>query len=65
MKKSPIKELVKALKKDKSYYYSWQANIAMQFQDEYHRAKGYKNRDKIHKISNNAAKAFLDLLIKD
>ena len=59
-----IEKLKKALKKDESYYYSWQSNIAMKFQDEYYRTKGYKNRQKIHDISNNAAKAFLNLLIK-
>jgi len=53
------------LRKDKSYYYSWQANIACAFQDEYMRAnEGSMTRD-IHDISNNAAKYFLDMLCRD
>lgn len=53
-----IRLLSEKLKKDPDYYYSWQANIAMAFIDEYYRSKE-KN---IHEISNNAAKYFLDLL---
>jgi hypothetical protein len=61
-----VKLLVKELKKDNSYYYSWQANIAMSFKDEYNRyCKRYKNRTDIHKIANNAAKNFLNLLMRD
>ena len=60
-----IQKLIKNLKEDKELYYSYQANIAVAFQDEYHRnEKKYKNRDDIHIISNNAAKNFLNLLIK-
>ena len=62
-----IKTLVKALKKDESYRYSWQANIAMSFYDEVRRNKdickvSHKN---LHKISNEAAKHFINLLIRD
>jgi len=64
-----IKSLQKSLKKDKSvgsYYHSWQCNIAMAFKDEYDRnEKKYKNGHDIHTIANQAAKNFLDLLIKD
>ena len=61
-----ITSLRKKLKEDKELYYGYQANIAVQFQDEYARnKKKYKNRQDIHKISNTAAKNFLDLLIKD
>jgi len=61
-----IKNLCSALKKDEDYYYSWQSNIAMAFQDEYNRnSKKYKNSVDIHTISNNAAKYFLDLLINN
>lgn len=60
-----IKKLIKNLKKDKQYYYSWQANIAMAFKDEYDRcSKKYKNRKDIHNIANKAAINFLNLLIK-
>ena len=60
-----ITELVEALKNDKDLYYAYQANIAVQFQDEFERnKKRYKNRQDINEISNIAAKNFLDLLIK-
>lgn len=62
------KEFIKAfdiitekLKTDSDYYYSWQSNIAMQFQDVMHKADyDFSN---LHKLSNEAAKNFLDLLI--
>lgn len=70
-----INVLCEELAKDKSegsYYYSWQANIAMAFQDEFWR--NFEEKDEelflkiessfIHTISNQAAKNFLDLLIK-
>ena len=60
-----MRVLKKALKADPGYYYAWQANIAMQFQDEYSRHKGYKSRAVLHEISNKAAMNFLNLLIKD
>ena len=69
-----IKVIQDAMAEDKSegsYYYSWQANIAMAFQDEYarmkerHRIMGQGIFDpNIHEISNTAAKNFLDLFIK-
>lgn len=60
-----IKELQKALKTDKELYYGYQANIAMAFFDEYRRRKKqYVNIKDLHEISNNAAKIFLNLLIK-
>lgn len=62
--KSPIKDLVKALKKDKEYYIAWQANIAMAFKDEHHRQYGRTSQKKIHEIANQAANNFLNLLIK-
>lgn len=58
--------LIEALNSDEDYRYSWQANIAVQFQDEWQRA--VKNgglpitNEQIHKISNDAAVAFLNLL---
>ena len=58
--------LVKDLKEDKELFYSWQANIAVCFQDKYARdVIKYKNRGDIHKISNEAAKNFLNLLMRD
>ena len=60
-----IEKLKKALKEDKELYYAYQSNIAMAFYDEYRRCeKKYKNIEDIHRIANNAAKNFLDLLIK-
>lgn len=64
-----IKELIANLKSDKDYHYSWQANIAVAFQDAYHwheTKTGKKpTKDDIHEISNVAAKHFLDLLCMD
>jgi len=57
-----IKILQKELKKDEGYFYGWQANIAVAFQDVYHNAKDKKD---IHKISNDAAIRFLKLLISE
>lgn len=61
-------------KSEGSYYYSWQANIAMAFYDEVRRqtspkGKVYNMYDEtfgdgaLHEAANNAAKNFLDLLI--
>lgn len=52
-----------------SYYYAWQSNIAMAFKDEFDRwCKNIVGRnaapDHIHEIANEAAKNFLNLLIK-
>jgi len=59
-----VKILLTALKNDEDYYYSYQANIAMAFKDEYDRNnKKYKNRKDIHDIANQAAINFLNLLI--
>lgn len=57
-----IEKLLQELRKDKtegSYYYSWQANIAVAMQDAYRDAT---DKDDIHKISNDGAKRFLDIL---
>jgi hypothetical protein len=66
--KEVMDQLCKDLKEDKregSYYYSWQCNIAMSFFDEC-----LRNKDKVkvstknlHEITNKAAKNFLDLLL--
>ncbi len=68
--KNAVNTLIEELSKDKSegsYYYSWQANIAMAFKDEFYREtlKGHTgNNVDVHKVANQAAKNFLDLLIK-
>mgnify|MGYP000685740363 CR=1 FL=1 len=65
--KSPIKKLVKNLKKDEGYYTAWKANIAMAFSDAYNskkKTKKHLNKNDIHVISNEAADNFLSLLMK-
>lgn len=62
-----VKTLCKSLKKDPEFFYAYQANIAMQFKDEYARRrkeKRYLNNTDIHEIANDAAKSFLELLIQ-
>ena len=63
------KNMFDKIKENKDLYYAYQANIAMAFKDEYHRVKKKKgeslNSTDIHFIANNAAKYFLDLLLKD
>jgi hypothetical protein len=59
-----VKTLAKALKEDKDYRYSWQANIAVCMQDAYDYANPEDKKD-IHKISNDGANRFLDLLCKN
>lgn len=62
--------LTKALKEDKEFFYGYQANIAMQFKDEYDREwnelnlhrEGVPEKVDIHKVANAAAINFLNLL---
>lgn len=59
----------KALREQEDYYYAWQANIAMAFYDEFLRHREKVGRERmnakdVHTIANQAAKNFLDLLIK-
>lgn len=61
--KEALENLCEELEKDPAYKYTWQANIAVQFQDELTR-RGYKLPDQ-HEISNVAAKNFLNILIGD
>lgn len=56
--------VIKALKEDTGYFYSWQANIAVAFQDEFFRRNTPMTREEIHEISNKAAKDFLILLTR-
>lgn len=63
-----IKALSKALAKDPDFYMTWQANIAVQFQNEWMRESANGGlpctKEHVHKISNKAAKSFLNLLIR-
>jgi hypothetical protein len=55
--------LVSALNNDESYRYSWQANIAVAFQDAC-RSEGIAF-PQLHAVSNEAAKNFLNILCRD
>lgn len=59
---SSISELIKHLKDDPDYYFSWQSNIAMGYFDE---AVGNSrdSRETLHTIANDGAKRFLDNLV--
>lgn len=61
--KEAVDHLRSELKKDQGYYFSWQSSIAVSFQNELSR-NGYKLPDQ-HKISNDAAKSFLSILLAD
>ncbi|MCP3685393.1 MAG: hypothetical protein GY861_22305 [bacterium] len=56
-----VRILTKAIKEDPDFYYSYQANIAVAFQDEAERQNSEDPFEKIYSISNEAAKNFLDL----
>ena len=62
-----VNHLVAEMKIDSSYREGWKANIAVQFQDSVRwykkkNNKRYLSSSDIHKISNEAADNFLDLL---
>lgn len=57
-----VKKLCKALVADEGYWYSWKANIAMAFKDEFD-TNGVSST--VHEIANNAADNFLKLLCRD
>ena len=59
-----VKCLCAALRSDKGYYISWQANIAMAFCDENRRQGSRDSYVKVHKVANAAAVNFLNLLIR-
>lgn len=77
--KTAMRVLTEELRTDPGYYMSWQANIAVQFQDEYkkyHDSKyilvtlakldllpHFHSQDDIHKVSNKAADNFLKMLL--
>lgn len=61
-----VKVIIDAMNEDKSegsFYYSWQANIAMAFVDEMD-GYGLIEKSLLHKVANDAAKRFLDLLCR-
>jgi hypothetical protein len=67
-----ITALSAELRKDQSegsYYYTWQANIAMTLLDTFERAslitQGTALYTEYHKACNEGAKEFLNLLMKD
>ena len=60
-----FKVFQKALKKDKSLYMAYQANIAMAYYDCAYWEGSRDSRMKRRAIGNRAAKYFLDLLIKE
>lgn len=64
-----IKVLTESLKKDEGYFYSWKANIAMAFKDEWSRqasASGLPcTPEHIHEIANKSANNFLKQLCKE
>lgn len=51
------------LKADKDYYYGWQANIAMAYQDQALRSGTRDSVRTLQSVSNEAAKNFLNMLI--
>jgi hypothetical protein len=74
--KQAVATLIQALREDKSpnsYYYAWQANIAMAFQDVMpYKTVTYSGEPvavlthaDAHYYANEAAKNFLNLLTKD
>lgn len=57
--------LVKALKEDEGYYESWKANIAVAMHDEYYsHSKSNLDGEALHKVFNDGAERFLQLLIR-
>lgn len=73
--KESVDNLCKVLREDPELYSGYQANIAMSFKDlvEYNKIdeEGLKmeacvlSRKDVHEIANQAAKNFLDLLIRE
>jgi len=61
--KNELDVVRKELQNDEGLYFAWQSNIAMAFVDACDK-EGIKH-EKLHEVANNAAKNFLDLLIKN
>lgn len=62
--KEAVATLVDALKTDKDYRITWEANIAMAYQDEAARQETRDSRAKLRDISNKAAKNFINTLMR-
>jgi hypothetical protein len=60
-----VKTLTKALREDPEFYYGYQSNIAMAFYDEAKKQLKSESRKRLQNISNQAAKNFLDVWIKE
>lgn len=69
-----VRTLAKALKDDPEFYYGYQSNIAISFQQQWEKMLREKvfasavilpKHELIHDMSNQAAKNFLDLFIND
>lgn len=64
-----VKVLTEELSRDEGYFYSWEANIAMAFKDEWNwhvEKQGYPyTKEHIHEIANKAANNFLNQLCKE
>ena len=58
-----FKVVAAALRKDKGYYIAWQSNIAMAFVDTARQQGSRDSYKKLHKVANDAATYFMDLLI--
>jgi len=54
-----ISVVTKANNDDPALFYAYQSAIAVPFQDEVRRNGVHISREKLHEISNNAAKQFL------
>lgn len=63
--KDAVRVLCYALKIDEAYFQSWQANIAMAFQDTWNKTLVSRDVDPktMHRVANDAAKMFLYQLI--
>ena len=63
-----VKVLTQAIKEDPDFYIAYQANIAMQFYDEYRRRRKDKgsslNITEVHEVANQGAKNFIDLWVR-
>ncbi len=62
---SIIKKFINILKTDKEYFKIFKDNISISFQDEYHNfGRIYKRKEDVKKISESAAKSFLNRFTK-
>jgi hypothetical protein len=63
--KEAIRILRLALERDPGYRIAWVANIAMQFQDRFPAVAEGVLKWVVHRIANEAADGFIDLLTKE